>query len=120
MLKRSTAEIPYSEIDDEIRDIIRYMNKIDGIETTESCCGHGEHACRIWFKADNTGCLTHFWYDYFYGDPNWRITLDMTDVDIDNGLWDKPTYLLETTFPNHYYTGLAIDNLTYRFKYCTK
>lgn len=117
MLKGSTTEIPYSDIDYEIRDIIRYINEIDGIETTESCCGHNEYPCRIWFRADNTECLTHFWYDYFYGNPNWRIALDMTDVDIDDGLWNKPTYLLETVFLDCYYNGLAIDNLTYRIKY---
>jgi hypothetical protein len=117
MLKGSTTVIPYSEIDYGILGLVRYMNEIDGIETTESCCGHGEAPCRIWFRADNTECLTRFWYKYFYGNPNWNIVLDMDDSDIDDGLWDKPKYLLETSFQDHYYTGLAIDNLTYKFKY---
>ena len=117
MLKGSTTVIPYSEIDYEIQNLVRYINEIDGIETSDSCCGHGETPCQIWFRADNAECLTRFWHNYLYGNPNWHIVLDMSDVDIDDGLWDKPTYLLETTIPDYYYVGLAIDYLTYRIKY---
>ncbi len=115
MLNNSTTIIPYKDIDFEIRDLIRYINEVEGIETTESCCGHGESPCCIWFKADNIECLTKFWYKYLYGNPNWRIVLKMTDIDIDNEEWDKPTYLLYTTFSDYYYTGLAIDNLKMKF-----
>ena len=116
MLKGSTTKIPYDDIDYELRDVIRYMNSIDGIETTECCCGHGENPCYVWFKADNAECLSKFWHKYLYCDNNWHIVFYMSDTDIDNGEWDKPTYLLETTFPDYYYVGMAIDNLKYRMK----
>lgn len=111
MLKGSTTEIPYADIDYEIRDLCRYINNVDGIETTESCCGHGKTPCQIWLKADNSEILTKFWHKYLYCNPNWRIILNMTDREIDNKEWDKPTYLLETSFPDYYYVGLAIDSL---------
>ena len=111
MLKGSTTEILYDDIDYEIRDLCRYINNVDGIETTESCCGHSKAPCQIWFKADNTEILTKFWHKYLYHNPNWHIVLYMTDTDIDNNQWDKPDYLLETTFPDYYYVGLAIDSL---------
>lgn len=113
MLKGSATVIPYNDIDYELRDLIKYINNIDGIETTECCCGHGKAPCQILFKADSMECLTKFWHKYFYRDSNWRIVLKMRDSDIDNGQWDKPTYLLETTIPDYFYVGLAIDSLTY-------
>lgn len=116
MLKNSTTEIPYSDIDYELSYLIRYMNEIDGIETKSCCCGHGKAPCQIWFRADDTECLSRFWYKFLYRNPNWHIVLNMTDRDIDDEQWDKPTYLLETTFPDYYYVGLAIDNLTYALK----
>ena len=111
MLKGSTTKIPYDDIDYEIRDLCRYINNVDGIETTSSCCGHGEMPCLIYFKADNTESLTKFWRKYLYRNPNWHIVLNMSDTEIDNKEWDKPTYRLETTFPDYYYVGLAIDSL---------
>jgi len=116
MLKGSTTVIPYSDIDYELRKLIRSMNDIDGIETTACCCGHGEAPCFIWFKADSLECVTKFIHKYLYCNFTWRIALAMSDVDIDNEEWDNPTYLLETTFPDYYYVGMAIDNLTYRLK----
>ena len=116
MLKGSTTEIQYSGIDYELRDLIRYMNDVDGVETIASCCGHGEMPCQIWFKADDIVCVTKFINRYFYCNPNWRVVFAMSDTDIDDEQWDRPTYLLETTFTDYYYTGMAIDNLTYKFK----
>ena len=116
MLKNSKTEIPYDDIDYEIRELIRCINDVEGIETTESCCGHGEMPCLIWFKADSTEVVTKFIHKYLYYNNLWRIRFNMTDVEIDNGEWNNPTYLLETTFLDYYYVGLAIDNLTYKMK----
>lgn len=116
MLKDSKTVIPYEDIDYEICELIRLINMVEGIETVESCCGHEKEPCRIWFKADNIECLTKFWYRYLYCNPNWHIVLNMTDVDIDNKEWNTPTYLLETTFSDFFYTELVIDNLAYSIK----
>ena len=113
MRKDSKTIIPYEDIDYELQNLIRLINTVEGIETTECCCGHGESPCQIFFKADNTEYLTKFWYKYLYGNPNWHIVLAMTDVEIDDKEWNTPTYLLETTFSDFFYTGLAIDNLAY-------
>ena len=116
MLAGSKTKIPYAYIDYEIRDLIRYMNAIDGIETTGSCCGHGNMPCFIYFKADNIECVTKFVFKYLYRDPNWRVIVDIADSEIDNEEWDNPTYRLETTIRDFYYNGLAIDNFTYRLR----
>ena len=116
MLKGSTTVIPYDDIDYEIRNLIKLINNVNGIETTSCCCGHGKAPCQIMFKADNAESLSRFWHKYLYRNPNWHIVYAMNDTDVCNEEWDKPNYLLETTFPDFYYTGLAIDNLTYRLK----
>lgn len=113
MLKGSTTEIPYDDIDYEIRNLCKYINNVDGIETTSCCCGHGTSPCTIWFKADSMEDLSKFWHKYLYGNPNWRIVFNMTDVDIDDDKWNVPTFLLETTIADYFYVGLAIDELTH-------
>ena len=63
-------EINYEEIDQEIRDLVRELNNITGIETTCSCCGHGKEPCRIWLKIDCIATLNEFCVDIlnpFYG-----------------------------------------------------
>ena len=32
--------IPYHEIDAEVRELVRLLNEVPGIETTDSCFGH--------------------------------------------------------------------------------
>lgn len=116
MKKGSTTIIPYDDIDYELRNLIKLMNNIDGIETVECCCRHGEAPCYIWFKADSIEDVTCFQYKYLYGSRLWRISIEMTDTDIDENKWNDPRYLLETTCKDYFYTGVCIDNLTYKMK----
>lgn len=52
------------------------MNRFEGIETTESCCGHGEKPYRIWFNAKDLDALPPLLY-YFdgchSGSYGWRV-----------------------------------------------
>ena len=114
MLKDSKTEISYGDIDYEIAELVRLINNIEGIETIESCCGHSRRPCRIWFMADSVECVTKFIHRYI-NNASWRVVINISDVEIDNGEWDKPTYLLETTLP-YYSTEFAIANLIYQIK----
>lgn len=116
MKKGSNTVIPYDDIDKELVELIKCINNVKGIETVECCCGHGEAPCYIWFKADSIKDVTRFQHSYLYRSKLWRITVNMTDADIDESKWDDPTYLLETTCNDYYYTGVCIDNLTYKMK----
>ena len=116
MKRDSKTIVPYENIDYELVELIKCINEIDGIETTECCCGHGTSPCQIWFKADSIEDVTHFSYSYLYRNQLWRIVINLTDVDIDDNEWDNPTYLLETTCSDYFYTGVSIDNLKYRMK----
>ena len=40
-------------IDPECINLTDAINRIQGLYTTESCCGHGKRRFRIWFKVDS-------------------------------------------------------------------
>lgn len=113
MKRNSKTIIPYEDIDYELVELIKCINEVDGIETTECCCGHGTRPCQIWFKADSIEDITHFIDNYLYCNPLWRVVFSLTDIDIE---WSNPTYLLETTCSDYFYTGVSIDNLKYEMQ----
>ena len=52
-------------IDKECVGLIKAMNKMPGICTFESCCGHGNQPFRIWFFAESLKVLPDllYWFD---------------------------------------------------------
>ena len=56
---------PLNDIDAECVDLYLAMNRLPGIQTIESCCGHGKHQYRIWFWADSLEALPRllYWVD---------------------------------------------------------
>jgi hypothetical protein len=44
-------------LDKECRPLYRAMNKMPGIQTIESCCGHGKDSYRIWFEVKSLKAL---------------------------------------------------------------
>ena len=114
MYKYSLTDIPYENLDMEIKTLCYCINQIDGIETVGSCFGHNEEPCRIWFKAENIEALNHLLFYYFDCDSLWHIELDTADVNKD---WKDIHLILHSgnikDFPT---VNLMVDNLTYRFK----
>ena len=114
MIRNSKSEIPYNDIDYEIRNLVKYINNVDGIETYGSCCGHGEGRAWIILLADSIEDINKFMYTYFYCNDGWEISLYMTDVDIDNKDWSKLRFMLHTVI-DYEYVDLAISNVTKLF-----
>lgn len=54
MAKRFYAPVG---MDKECIVLCRAMNNLQGITTTESCCGHGKEPFQIWFKVDKLSDL---------------------------------------------------------------
>ena len=52
-------------MDKECVSLCESVNLLLGIETCESCCGHGEHEFRIWFEAEDLEDLPSllYWLD---------------------------------------------------------
>ena len=63
-------------MDTECIELCRAMNKVPGIRTIESCCGHGKTPYHIWFKANRLTSLPALLYWFmgchcgFYG---WKV-----------------------------------------------
>ena len=54
------------QIDPECIELCSAMNQFPGIETIESCCGHGKRSYKIWFIAQRLRNLPKLIY-YFDG-----------------------------------------------------
>ena len=69
--RKSPQWIPPSDLDKECLELCVAMNKLPGIRTTNSCCGHGDqpertgftpHAFWIFFAVDDPECLLPLLY----------------------------------------------------------
>lgn len=49
--------MPPNVMDKEVINLCKALNKLPGIKTVESCCGHGQHEFRIWIVAKDLSNL---------------------------------------------------------------
>ncbi len=94
---------PPEDIDPECKNLCIALNALPGIETTESCCGHGEGPYHIWFRVTNyrqrgflmlSRLMSHNYYNFA---REWQVTLhhsDTTGYTRDGG-WMQICFLLE-------------------------
>lgn len=65
-----TRNIPYDDIDKELRDLIYILNTFDSIKTFSCCCGHGKTPCEIYLAVKDLSTIRNFCFNYlnpFYG-----------------------------------------------------
>lgn len=106
-----------NDLDYEIQDLIKCINKVPGIETVESCFGHQKAPCQIWCKAQSIGSVNRFKYDYFYCDDLWEFKIILSDVQIDDRDLDKELlFVLESRYKKYPKVDLMVNELTKRFK----
>lgn len=56
--------------------LVDAMNMVPGIQTVESCCGHGEREFLIWFQTESLDDLPSllYWFDSCHcGLRGWRV-----------------------------------------------
>lgn len=61
-------KIPYAEIDEDIVDLCKVLNSIDGIQTLFSCSGHGKKCAYVSCMAKNAKTYNKFVYTTIYND----------------------------------------------------
>ncbi len=64
------------DMDKECVNLCKTLNKLQGIKTVSSCCGHGKNEFLIWFRADSLENLPRllYWFDSCHcGFYHWRI-----------------------------------------------
>ncbi len=93
------------EMDPEVVDLCNAMNSLPGIETFNSCCGHGKNPFHIWFEVDPnkdprlqglfflTRCVDHRYWAFGH---IWRIELSVGDM-YDHADQILPTHYLLTS-----------------------
>ena len=52
-------------LDPEVSQLVKAINRFPGIQTIDSCCGHGEHPFNISFIIDDLDALPPllYWFD---------------------------------------------------------
>ena len=73
----------YRKIDKECRCLVRALNKIPGIKTIESCCGHIDREFSIWFTAKtikNLYVIARCLDRRYCGPEGWSCIVEDTDL----------------------------------------
>lgn len=73
-------------IDPEVVRLCNAMNKVNGIRTCESCCGHGKHPFMIWFYAQRMSSLAKIAHAFLYFSERPRSWEIVTDVPSGSGV----------------------------------
>ena len=63
-------------MDTECIALCEALNKLPGIMTVESCCGHGKQPYHVWFQAADLEALPQvcYWFDGCHsGEYGWRV-----------------------------------------------
>jgi hypothetical protein len=74
-------------MDPECIEICDALNEIPGIETMESCCGHGKFRFSVWFKASDLSPLFiigRITSRNYMPVPQWKCRIEIIDSDHKN------------------------------------
>lgn len=99
-MRRLNAKLEYDEwMDEEVVKLCNTMNSLPGIETSESCSGHGKTSLDVFFKVKATAeglffltrCVDNRYWNYGH---IWGIELSVGDMYVDKHL--PISYLLHS------------------------
>ena len=108
--------IDIPKIDPEVINLVNAINTVPGLETTESCCGHGKESFIIFFRCNKSSNLTPVarsvdrrYSKHGHGPGpqyiGWRLLLQMNDNPAD------PITFLLTSWDNYGETAYSEANL---------
>lgn len=83
-------------MDKQCIELCRVLNQLPGIETYESCEGHGQHPYWIFFRCTDLGTLSRLGRVVArnYSDNNWEIVIDSSDTDPYGCFWLRTKSIL--------------------------
>lgn len=91
-------EVPVlpDDVDEACVDLCNLLNRLPGVETSESCCGHGKDVYSIWFRCDDVGTLSRLGRccERNYSDGNFEIVVDSCDTDPYGLFWLRSKKIL--------------------------
>jgi hypothetical protein len=72
------------DLDKECLSLFFALNRIPGVRTTESCCGHGRSPYHMWMMADSPDALYAIGRAldrrYYGNGTNWTLQVTTTDL----------------------------------------
>ncbi len=103
-------------IDEDCINLCRTLNQLPGIETYESCEGHGRHPYWIFFRCTNLETISRLGrvVERNYSDNNWEIIVDSTDINPYGCFWLRTKSILNKKELNSSIIQL-IDSIYYWF-----
>ena len=110
MIDKNT-KIPYAEIDEDIVDLCKALNSIDGIQTLFSCSGHGKKDAYVSCMAKNAKTYNKFVYTIIYSSP-FTVEFFMSQVMFTN--YDLNRIYFKIKIPC---VVISKDNVTIDFSY---
>lgn len=104
-----------NKIDKECVNLVNMLNTLDGIATTESCCGHLKSPYRIFFLCNsfNTIGMLYRCVDKRYSDGNWKIEVHCSDNIPTNGFLLTSIKTFESEIEMISSVNKLISNITY-------
>ena len=99
-------------------ELCRVLNQLPGIETYESCMGHGKHPYWIFFRCTELGTLSRLGRCLAknYSDNNWELVVDSVDGDPYGCFWLRTKEILDEDFSflliSSYTTGISHISLS--------
>ena len=103
-------------IDEDCINLCRTLNQLPGIETYESCEGHGRHPYWVFFRCTNLETISRLGrvVERNYSDNNWEIVVDSTDINPYGCFWLRTKSILNKKELNNSIIQL-IDSIYYWF-----
>ena len=74
--KIDNVNIPYKEIDEELRNLIFVLNTLNSIKTLSCCCGHGKTPCEIYMAVKDLDTIRDFCFNYLNPFHNWHFEIE--------------------------------------------
>lgn len=111
--KDYTSDEIIKDVDIEIKELVKLINKIDGVETVISCFGHHKTPCQIWLRIKDIDTAKKFYRKFIYTNPLWDLILTYTELERRK---DELLFVLQSRYKDYPTVNLMVDTLTHTFK----
>lgn len=117
LLDEPCIQLPKFGMDAPCVDLCILLNRLPGVKTSESCCGHCKYPYQVFFCCDNLDTLTRLGrvVDRRYSDGNWEIVVDSGDAHPKNRFWLRSLKPFNDFFEMNESVNGLIENVEYWF-----
>lgn len=112
---KPSIELPVDDMDKECVELCNLLNRIPGVETSESCCGHLKGRYQVWFYCYNLVSLSMLGrtVERNYSDGKWEILVDSCDSEPFALFWLRS----KTKFRSERAMAKSVNSLMESIKY---